>query len=127
MNVEKGHPKRLVRCVTCPTFIRIAYRAARQQKNVKGVETKIQIKSLCTSSYNIFSLPTINLCNGIYHFNFRHIGNTLVTVFFYSSSSLITQPRQTSHLFCSCIFIIFIKSIYTHSPNLLCALKPYHS
>lgn len=121
-NVEKGQPKRLVRCVTCPTFIRIAYRAARRQKqhlptkkNGKGVETKIQIKSLYTSSYNIFSLPTINLCNGIYHFNFRHIGNTLVTVFFILLLLLWSLNLGKPHSFFYVLHFYYIYKINLHS------------
>lgn len=97
-------------------------------------ETKIQIKSLYT--FILYSLPTINLCNGIYHFNFRHIGNTLVTVFYSSSPpfpflpTLITQPHSFNML------CMFIKSIYTLSsaqlatsllPSSSISLKLYHS
>lgn len=57
-------------------------------------ETKIQIKSLYT--FILYSLPTINLCNGIYHFNFRHIGNTLVTVFLFIFSSF-PVPTNSDH------------------------------
>lgn len=83
-------------------------------------ETKIQIKSLYT--FILYSLPTINLCNGIYHFNFRHIGNTLVTVFYSSYPpfpflpTLITQPRPQPHSFN--MLCMFIKSIYTPPPTL---------
>lgn len=88
-------------------------------------ETKIQIKSLYT--FILYSLPTINLCNGIYHFNFRHIGNTLVTVFYSSSPpfpflpTLITQPRPQPHSFN--MLCMFIKSIYTPPPHAQLAIS----
>lgn len=86
-------------------------------------ETKIQIKSLYT--FILYSLPTINLCNGIYHFNFRHIGNTLVTVFFIHLLflSLITQPRPQPHSFN--MLCMFIKSIYTPPPAQLAISLSY--
>lgn len=114
-NKDRGVMSRVLHSSGSQTTKRVSVCTWKHLPKPSKAETKIQIKSLYT--FILYSLPTINLCNGIYHFNFRHIGNTLVTVFYSSSflllQTLITQPRQP-HSFN--MLRMFIKPIYTLPP-----------